>query len=93
MASRCSLSALFSTQSELDCALDEATTRQEREKLVYEYLEKLDGREDLKIPDFQTGLEWLNTERPLSLNKELAGKVVLLDFFTYCCINCMHILP
>ncbi|TKS89625.1 NHL repeat-containing protein 2 [Collichthys lucidus] len=93
MASRCSLSALFSTQSELDCALDEATTWQEREKLVYEYLEKLDGREDLKIPDFQTGLEWLNTEGPLSLNKELAGKVVLLDFFTYCCINCMHILP
>ncbi|XP_027145140.1 NHL repeat-containing protein 2 isoform X2 [Larimichthys crocea] len=93
MASRCSLSALFSTQSELDCALDEATTGQEREKLVYEYLEKLDDREDLKIPDFQTGLEWLNTERPLSLNKELAGKVVLLDFFTYCCINCMHILP
>uniref|UniRef100_A0A8C4GF71 NHL repeat-containing protein 2 n=1 Tax=Dicentrarchus labrax TaxID=13489 RepID=A0A8C4GF71_DICLA len=39
------------------------------------------------------GLEWLNTEGPLSLNKELAGKVVLLDFFTYCCINCMHILP
>lgn len=39
------------------------------------------------------GLEWLNTEAPLSLNEELAGKVVLLDFFTYCCINCMHILP
>lgn len=42
---------------------------------------------------FSPGLEWLNTEGPLSLNKELAGKVVLLDFFTYCCINCMHILP
>ena len=38
-------------------------------------------------------LEWLNTEGPLSLAKELAGKVVVLDFFTYCCINCMHILP
>lgn len=23
----------------------------------------------------------------------MAGKVVLLDFFTYCCINCIHILP
>uniref|UniRef100_A0A8C3AMM1 NHL repeat-containing protein 2 n=1 Tax=Cyclopterus lumpus TaxID=8103 RepID=A0A8C3AMM1_CYCLU len=42
---------------------------------------------------FAPGLEWLNTEGPLSLNKELSGKVVLLDFFTYCCINCMHILP
>ena len=39
------------------------------------------------------GLEWLNTEGPLSLTADLAGKVVLLDFFTYCCINCMHILP
>lgn len=39
------------------------------------------------------GLEWLNTEGPLSLAKDLAGKVVVLDFFTYCCINCMHILP
>ena len=25
--------------------------------------------------------------------RELTGKVVLLDFWTYCCINCMHILP
>ncbi len=25
--------------------------------------------------------------------KDLRGKVVLLDFWTYCCINCMHVLP
>ncbi|XP_071776441.2 NHL repeat-containing protein 2 [Centroberyx gerrardi] len=93
MASQCSLSALFPIQSPLDNALDEATTQQEKENLVYQYLKNLDERDDLKIPDFQTGLEWLNTEGPLSFNKELAGKVVLLDFFTYCCINCMHILP
>jgi thiol-disulfide isomerase/thioredoxin len=43
-------------------------------------------------PDFPSGLEWLNTDRPLSL-RELRGKVVLLDFWTYCCINCMHIIP
>ncbi|GIX04429.1 MAG: hypothetical protein KatS3mg114_0298 [Planctomycetaceae bacterium] len=36
--------------------------------------------------------EWLNTAGPISL-KDLRGKVVLLDFWTYCCINCMHILP
>ncbi|MFN7162458.1 MAG: thioredoxin-like domain-containing protein, partial [Fimbriimonadales bacterium] len=46
----------------------------------------------LNAPDFPDGLQWLNTERPLSL-RELRGKVVLLDFWTYCCINCMHILP
>lgn len=36
--------------------------------------------------------EWLNTSGPLDPS-ELRGKFVLLDFWTYCCINCMHILP
>jgi len=49
-------------------------------------------QERLTAPDFPQGLEWLNTERPLSL-RDLRGKIVLLDFWTYCCINCMHILP
>lgn len=30
---------------------------------------------------------------PLSFASHLKGKVVVLDFFTYCCINCMHIIP
>jgi thiol-disulfide isomerase/thioredoxin/sugar lactone lactonase YvrE len=38
------------------------------------------------------GVEWLNTDGDISL-KDLRGKVVLLDFWTFCCINCMHILP
>ncbi|CAL9699684.1 unnamed protein product [Knipowitschia caucasica] len=93
MASQCSLSTLFPIQSQLDLALEEAPTEQEKVHIVYDYLNKVDEREDLKIPDFQKGLEWLNTEGPLSLNTDLSGKVVVLDFFTYCCINCMHILP
>ena len=55
MASQSSLSTLFPIQSELDSALDEATTQQEKEDIVNEYLKKLDERDDLKIPDFQTG--------------------------------------
>lgn len=43
-------------------------------------------------PDFPDGLEWLNVDRPLSLG-DLRGKVVLLDFWTYGCINCIHIIP
>ena len=43
-------------------------------------------------PEFPPGLDWLNTDRPLSL-AQLQGKVVLLDFWTYGCINCMHIIP
>ena len=43
-------------------------------------------------PELDGGTEWLNTTAPISM-KELRGKIVLLDFWTYCCINCMHILP
>ncbi|XP_055031972.2 NHL repeat-containing protein 2 isoform X1 [Misgurnus anguillicaudatus] len=93
MASYSKLSALFPIQSQLDYALDDATTQEEKENLVHQYLHKIDEKDDLIIPDFEEGLEWLNTDGPLSFRKELLGKVVMLDFFTYCCINCMHILP
>ncbi len=43
-------------------------------------------------PDFPEGLEWLNTTQPVSL-EQLRGKIVILDFWTFCCINCMHVLP
>jgi thiol-disulfide isomerase/thioredoxin len=45
-----------------------------------------------KPPQLPQNLTWLNTAGPLEL-RELRGKFVLLDFWTYCCINCMHILP
>ena len=48
--------------------------------------------ERLPAPDFPNDAEWLNTAGPLRL-QDLRGKFVLLDFWTYCCINCMHILP
>ncbi len=37
--------------------------------------------------------EWFNTSRPLIAQQDLTGRIVVLDFFTYCCINCIHILP
>jgi len=43
-------------------------------------------------PELEGGTAWLNTGRPLKL-KELRGKIVLLDFWTLCCINCIHIMP
>ena len=36
-----------------------------------------------EAPDFPTGLDWLNTDRPVSL-QDLRGKIVILDFWTYC---------
>ncbi len=47
---------------------------------------------DVPAPEFPEGLDWLNTAAPLTL-EELRGKVVLLDFWTYGCINCIHIIP
>lgn len=38
------------------------------------------------------GLRWLNVDQPVAL-KDLRGKLVILDFWTFCCINCMHVLP
>jgi cytochrome c biogenesis protein CcdA/thiol-disulfide isomerase/thioredoxin len=45
-------------------------------------------------PDFTDITAWLNTpgDRPLSL-AGLRGKVVLVDFWTYSCINCQRSLP
>jgi thiol-disulfide isomerase/thioredoxin/sugar lactone lactonase YvrE len=38
------------------------------------------------------GLVWLNVAQPLSLC-DLRGRLVILDFWTFCCINCLHTLP
>ncbi len=47
----------------------------------------------VNAPSFPTAnVDWLNTAAPLTL-EELRGKLVILDFWTFCCINCMHILP
>lgn len=46
----------------------------------------------VRAPELTGGRSWLNTDKPLSL-AALKGKVVLLDFWTYGCINCIHIIP
>jgi thiol-disulfide isomerase/thioredoxin len=43
-------------------------------------------------PEFPENLAWLNSPTPLRIADELRGQVLLLDFWTYCCINCMHML-
>jgi uncharacterized protein YyaL (SSP411 family)/thiol-disulfide isomerase/thioredoxin len=57
--------------------------------------QKLESKEKTRIhaPELPEDRSlWLNVDAPLSL-RALAGNVVVLDFWTYCCINCMHVLP
>ena len=61
--------------------------RREAERVIREVRQ----HHRIHAPDFPEDCHWLNAS-PLSL-QELRGKVVLLDFWTYCCVNCLHVLP
>lgn len=77
----------------------------ERNSIVTKELNKLTGKNfssstdtsglfnvNYPAPEFTGITKWLNTDHPLTL-KELRGKVVLIDFWTYTCINCIRSLP
>ncbi len=44
-----------------------------------------------QAPDFAGGNNWINSD-PLTLS-DLKGKVVLVDFWTYSCVNCIRTFP
>jgi cytochrome c biogenesis protein CcdA/thiol-disulfide isomerase/thioredoxin len=79
----------------------------ENNEQVAKQLQVLRGEKDLPaqayhnvgdLPDLGMAPEivgithWLNTSAPLTL-ADLKGKVVLIDFWTYSCINCVRTLP
>jgi thiol-disulfide isomerase/thioredoxin len=70
----------------LGAAASEGATFQKEQNQMPEYEGKVNA------PDFPEGMQWLNTDKPISL-RDLRGKVVILDFWTYCCINCIHVIP
>ncbi len=45
-----------------------------------------------QAPDFKDISSWINTDKDINMN-DLKGKVVLIDFWTYSCINCIRTLP
>ena len=51
------------------------------------------GRGHPRAPDLDRVGTWLGTDRPLLLRGALKGRVVLLDFWTSGCVNCLHGLP
>lgn len=83
----------------------QVVSRLENSPLVSDELSKLTGtrrptissRTDLfntsePAPELSGITRWLNTDQPLTL-EALRGKVVLIDFWTYTCINCIRTLP
>ena len=69
-------------------SISNATTTLRKEGSVMSAQEQV----RVRAPEITGGRGWLNTDKPLSL-AALKGKVVLLDFWTYGCINCIHIIP
>lgn len=71
-------------------------TTSKKEEAILNHLKSIenDSRFILDV-EFPPNLVWFNIikEKPLSFSNQLKGKITILDFFTYCCINCIHILP
>jgi cytochrome c biogenesis protein CcdA/thiol-disulfide isomerase/thioredoxin len=76
--------------------------RIERNGTAERRLDRLTGREHSAsgeglrdygpAPAFTGISQWLNTKHPLTI-AGLRGKVVLVDFWTYSCVNCLRTLP
>ena len=81
--------------ADLRSSLQEASSTSLKEEVVKKHLLAVENDpEFLRLdPEFPPSLDWFNTPSPLSFSGQLQGKLVVLDFFTYCCINCMHVLP
>lgn len=78
---------------DLIAALKSSSTNEEQDEAVASHIQWMESNDSTTIPEFDSDLEWLNCTNPLSFKDQLQGKLCVLDFFTYCCINCMHILP
>ncbi len=74
-------------QKELQSLRGDANGKsEEKGRPMFEMLE-----EEGTAPNLIPGGEWVNSD-PLTL-EQLRGKVVLIDFWTYTCINCIRTLP
>ena len=81
----------YKLQNDLSQLNPEDDTTQRRH-LIREHIKDVLKEPNLPSVHFNCDWEWFNTEKPLTTD-HLLGRTSVLDFFTYCCINCMHVLP
>lgn len=91
--------SLGGTNGAADDKKEEKDQKDKKNEKLEKPAEKPDPKEEMyeprkgaRVPDIDGGVAWLNTGGPISM-KDLKGKVVLLDFWTLCCINCIHCIP
>src|SRR5262245_28091712 len=65
---------------------------QGEEVVVEPAMQKLASLPDLGIAPELTNETWLNVDAPLRL-ADLHGKVVILEMWTFGCINCQNVMP
>ena len=89
------LVALFALAATVACGASASNPRTGVEatdfEATVEAVTETGGKVDGWAADFQGISNWINSE-PLAL-EELRGKVVLVDFWTYTCVNCIRTLP
>ncbi|KAK2099023.1 NHL repeat-containing protein 2 [Saguinus oedipus] len=75
-----SLSGLLPAQTSLEYALLDAVTQQEKNSLVYQYLQKVDGWEqDLAVPEFPEGVFVSLASGGMALRLTWAAALVLCN--------------
>ena len=77
-------------KAELECFSTNASPAED--EMGKPSFELLDDANYPVAPELDGGTVWVNSE-PLRLRTELKGKVVLIDFWTYSCINCIRTFP
>lgn len=72
--------------------LTAANTTAAEQRLIGNLAQRPDAESDMrKAPPLNGATQWLNS--PMLNDESLRGKVVLVDFWTYSCINCLRTLP
>ncbi len=81
----------FEDNEQVKTALQQVNQQPMDEEMIGKPLSEILPGKGVPAPELIPGGEWLNSE-PLKL-ADLRGKVVLIDFWTYSCINCQRTFP